>query len=301
MKRKLIQMAGKTMVVSLPSSWVKKYGLKKGEEIDLEEKGRNIIIGIGSKQEKEGEEITIHIPSPDVFMERSLHIWYRAGYDKIVVTFEDKNVLRKVRDTVKKLLGFEIIKETDKNCTIKSVVTGMEEEFDNILRRIFLSLLTMAKESLENIRIQNYENLRDVLVAEENNNVQCFFCERLLNKRGYKEQEKTASIYCMVWTLEQIADEYKKIANQFIGTKNKINIDKKTFELYSGTTKNLETIYHLFYKRTLKELKQHKIDLENLKKETLIYFSKTESIDTTILHHLMIVQDKLAQISFLLT
>lgn len=103
----------------------------------------------------------------------------------------------------------------------------------------------------------------------------------------------------MVWTLEQIADEYKKIVNQFIGARTKFKINKKTLEIYSHTTKNLETIYHLFYKRTLEELKQQKIDIENLKKESFINFSKTESIDKTILHHLIIIQDKISQISFL--
>ncbi|MCG2718692.1 MAG: AbrB/MazE/SpoVT family DNA-binding domain-containing protein, partial [Nanoarchaeota archaeon] len=108
MKRKLIQMAGKTMVVSLPSPWIKKYGLKKGEEIDLEEKGKNILIKIDSKKENMGKEILIDIPTEDLFFERSLHVWYRRGYNQITVIFEDKDVLRKIRKSVKKLLGFEI-------------------------------------------------------------------------------------------------------------------------------------------------------------------------------------------------
>lgn len=294
-------MAHKTLVVSLPSSWVKRYGLKKGNEIDLEEKGKNLILGMDNKKEIEGQEATVHIPSPELFMERSLHVWYRMGYDKITITFDNKNVLRKVRTAAKKLLGFEIIKEDDKSCVIKSVATGVEEEFDNILRRIFLSLLTMARESQENIQKQDYENLKDILVAEENNNIQCFFCERLLNKRGYKELEKTSSIYCIVWTLEQIADEYKKISTQFIEARTRSKIDRKTFEMYSRTTKNLEMIYHLFYKRNLEGLKQQKIDLEKLKKESFVHFSKIALIDKIILHHLMIVQDKLSQISYLFT
>lgn len=301
MKRKLIQMAGKTMLVSLPSTWVKKYGLKKGEEIDIEEKGKNLIIRIEANKEKEGQEVTIYIPTEDLFMERSLHVWYRAGYDKINVTFDDKNVLRKIRLSVKKLLGFSMINETEKSCTIKSVATGLEEEFDNILRRVFLSLLTIAKESQENIESQNYKNLKDVLVAEENNNIQCWFCERILNKRGYKESEKTSSIYCTVWTLEQIADEYKGIANLFIDLNTKQKVNKKTLEIYSMTNKSLETIYNLFYKRTLKDLKQHKTEHEGLKKETLVYFSKAEFADKEVLHHLMTIQDKISQISFLIT
>lgn len=301
MKRKLIQMGGRTMVVSLPSPWVKKYNLKKGDEIDLEEKGKNLILGFETKKEIKGQEITIHIPSSDLFMERSLHVWYRRGYDKIIITFDEKDVLRKIKVTIKKLLGFEIINESDKSCIIKAVATGMEEEFDNILRRIFLSLLTTAKESHESIKKQNYKNLNDVLIAEENNNIQCFFCERILAKKGYKEPEKIPLLYFAVWTLEQIADEYKKIAHRIMDTKKKSKVNKKTLEIYSNTIKNLEMIYHLFYKSTLKDFKEQKVHLKNLKKDSFTYFSEAISINKIILHHLMIIQDKLAQMSILLT
>ena len=34
MKRNIILMGGKTHVISLPLKWVKKYGIKKGEDIN---------------------------------------------------------------------------------------------------------------------------------------------------------------------------------------------------------------------------------------------------------------------------
>jgi len=57
MKRKIIQTAGKTMVVSLPSAWVKKYGIKKGEEVEVEERGAE--ISVSTKRGYDLEEIKI--------------------------------------------------------------------------------------------------------------------------------------------------------------------------------------------------------------------------------------------------
>ena len=44
MKRKAIQLANQTLVISMPSKWVKEQGIKKGDEIDVEEKGKRLMI-----------------------------------------------------------------------------------------------------------------------------------------------------------------------------------------------------------------------------------------------------------------
>ena len=45
MKRKAIQLASQTIVVSLPAKWVRQQGIKKGDEIDVEERGKELVIG----------------------------------------------------------------------------------------------------------------------------------------------------------------------------------------------------------------------------------------------------------------
>ena len=44
MKRKVIQLAGKTSVISLPSKWVQQQGIKKGDELEIKEEGSKIIV-----------------------------------------------------------------------------------------------------------------------------------------------------------------------------------------------------------------------------------------------------------------
>ena len=58
MKRKVIQLAHSTAVISLPSKWVKKYGVKKGDEIEVGEEESRLIVtaeqtGSPKKQEIE--------------------------------------------------------------------------------------------------------------------------------------------------------------------------------------------------------------------------------------------------------
>ena len=44
MKRKVIQIADSTQLISLPRKWALKYGIKKGDELDVEEQGSNVLV-----------------------------------------------------------------------------------------------------------------------------------------------------------------------------------------------------------------------------------------------------------------
>lgn len=296
MKRKLIQMAGKTMVVSLPADWVKKYNLKKGDEIELNKEGKLITISIDKDYRTENE-ISINLPAEEEFLERMLHINYILGYDQIKLSFEDKNVIKQIKQSIKNLLGFEIIQETQNTCVIKSVTTEMGEEFDNVLRRIFFSLISIGKESYELIKNQKYTELKEELSSfEDVNDKLTFFCERLLNKKGYKVLQKTTLIYCIVWTLEQIGDEYRYIA-EFLAQNKKIKLNNEILSIYSETNKLTEGFYNLFYKSTPKELRQYRNKINVVKEKTLAVLSKTNTIEKEILYHLASIQKSLNNIN----
>ena len=44
MKRKVIQIANSTQLISLPRKWSLQFGIKKGDELEVEEKGSQIIV-----------------------------------------------------------------------------------------------------------------------------------------------------------------------------------------------------------------------------------------------------------------
>ena len=44
MKRRIVKQGAATMTISLPAPWIKKFGLKEGDELNIEEKGKLIEI-----------------------------------------------------------------------------------------------------------------------------------------------------------------------------------------------------------------------------------------------------------------
>jgi len=59
MKRRAIQLAKKTLVVSLPQAWVRKQGIKKGQEIHVREQGRSLVLH-SEESLTEGETIELN-------------------------------------------------------------------------------------------------------------------------------------------------------------------------------------------------------------------------------------------------
>ena len=72
-------MGGKTYVVSLPAEWIKKHGLKKGQELEVSEDIGKVIITAGSLKPKD-RAISIEYSSEKLVKA------YQLGYDEIKVT-----------------------------------------------------------------------------------------------------------------------------------------------------------------------------------------------------------------------
>ena len=51
MRRKVIKQGPSTLMVSLPSKWVKNKNIKRGDEINLFEQGEDIIISLEKKEQ----------------------------------------------------------------------------------------------------------------------------------------------------------------------------------------------------------------------------------------------------------
>ncbi len=81
MRRSVIQLAGKTHVVSLPSKWIKKYGIKKGDELELEENNEKIVISKDSAKEIRSREIELN--NYGAMARRVIGALYKKGYDEV--------------------------------------------------------------------------------------------------------------------------------------------------------------------------------------------------------------------------
>ncbi len=223
MKRKIIQMAGKTMVVSLPSAWVKKYGVKKGEEVEVEEQDRRIIISTEkSYGEIKGE---LDLNEFDKLAKCTIGAYYKYGCDEIKIIFRKPDDVKLVEKVLNELLGFEIVSHNEKFCIIKEVSSGEKAEFDAMIRRMFLVVSSISDDCLEGLRKLDYNLLEDIDQRDVTVNRLANFCRRLLNKEGYSDFRKAPMIYYILEEVENLGDEYKYLCNFII--KENIEIKNK--------------------------------------------------------------------------
>jgi len=208
MKRKVIQIADSTQLISLPRKWAIAHNVKKGDELEIEEQGDKVVVS--TNKGVSFEKITVDISKlNEKLVHWTLYILHKSGYDEIELTYNDHKIAKVIQDTISEgIMGFEIIEQTPKYCLIKNIATGLESEFETILKRIFLVTISMAKTSYDIISKSQFENLKEIIVLETTNNKLTNFCERLLNQKGYKNITKTSFLYVIVWQFEKIADDF---------------------------------------------------------------------------------------------
>ena len=147
MKRKLIQLSPSTIVTSLPSSWIKKNALSKGNEIELTEVDNNIMISTKSK--KSASTITINAKkfSEDLFF---LHAdsAYIAGYDEITMLFSGKEQEELIKYIAAEVPGMIITKQTSSEIVFKDITGDHAEDVNQIINRIFNMNISMLEDAV---------------------------------------------------------------------------------------------------------------------------------------------------------
>lgn len=296
MKRKLIQMAGKTMVVSLPSSWVKKYGLKKGEEIDLEEQGQRVVISTGKEYDIEKVRIDLK-GATERAIRWTLSALHKSGFDEIVIDHDKKETVKIIEELIKDLYtGFTIMEQTKERCILKSISKDKESELDPTLRRAFLVTMSMGEETLEAIKKRKFGDLKELAMKERMNNQLTNFCERILNKRGYKDHKKTNFMYVIAWNLEKICDNYNYICNLLKDAK-KVKIGNDIIKLYESANNLFKEYYGLFYKFDINRLSELGAKKKEIEKETRKIMKGKTEIEVELIHHLLTIVSQTADFS----
>lgn len=286
MKRKVIQIAGSTQLVSLPRKWAKEHNVRKGDEVDVQENGSTVNITVGNLNIVEKAEIDI--TTLKSMIPRYIHAMYKRGVDELKLSFSDPSILQIVQDSIGRVaVGYEILEHGKNHCIIK-YVAGNLEEFDLILRRTFLMLINMADESLEAIKSKNFSHLKNVAFLEDANNRFTTICRRYLNKSGTpKSYSKLGPLYFIVESLERIADYYKYACNYLHEEANQTTvINKSILDIYAKMNMMLHYFYELFYKFDMQKVALIKEMWDDITTE---YYSlikkKLSAIEIVLLHH----------------
>ena len=279
-KRKVIQIANSTQLISLPRKWAQKYDIKKGDELEVEELGNE--LSISTEKSMGGKSIVINPPHLKNITERYVTTAFRTGIDEVKVNFqteENPELLEYISKTLDgQTIGYEIIKQEKNYFDIKDLSGGNPTSFDTALRRSFILLTSMAVDSLEFIKNKDVNNLKDMYFKDRGINKFTNFCGRLLLKRGQFDLKKTAFYYHFVRSFEALADQYSLMSVYYADKLTPIN--RKVLELYKEINNILLEFYELFYKYDKSKLNGLFLKVRNLETKTRSIYSlkKTDHV-----------------------
>lgn len=256
MKRKVNLVGQNTLTVSLPSKWTKEYNVKKGDELEVEEDGNKIFIGIEKPQEPGSIEVDITGADRDflLFLIRSLYI---KGYNEIKLIFNNPlidhhrigkkvTVISEVHIEMNRLTGIEVIQEHGNFCILKVLSESSVKDFDTILRRLFL-LVRDASDDLINGAVKGDRYLVETL-EEKHDTITKFMASglRLLNKFGHPNHKNTVLYWLVIECLDNINDILKETARDVL--KLNIKISKNCENILRRINLALVDYYNFFYK-----------------------------------------------------
>ncbi len=157
--RKVLEMGGGTVLISLPKSWAKKNGIVRGSSVSVEEiSARRLMVKpIGEKGAKpEEREVVIEYPRESLsYVTNDVTGAYLMGSNAIrvegrsVITREDRG---KLKAAVTRLVGLEIVDEDAKSMTLQFLPDPAVLDPERIVRRMASLISGMLRDSAEGAR-----------------------------------------------------------------------------------------------------------------------------------------------------
>lgn len=250
MDRKLIKLANKTLVVSLPYGWINLLKLKKGDTVELSENDKEIIIQ--PKDKKNEKEFVLDVRDlPDNFVKRALAATYKAGFTNIKLICS-KTQADLIENRLDNFTGMVIIEKTDNYIMLRNLVEINSKDFEPIFKKTFFILTYISGELSEIIKKDNKKKIDEILSQKNNLKKHINLCIYLLNKSGYKSLKETNNYFYVLSTFEAIGDIYFRICS-YLKTGKKLS--KNTIYLYSLVDLFLnETYKYYFAKNNIKNI-----------------------------------------------
>ncbi|VVB81264.1 Antidote-toxin recognition MazE, bacterial antitoxin [uncultured archaeon] len=269
MRRKVIQIANSTQLVSLPRKWALQHGIKKGDELEIEDYGNKLTVSTEKTAETKPVEIDVTEldRSSIIFLIRGL---YKKGYDEIKITWnkpvtthfrvkQDVKIITAIHTEVHRLTGMEIVQQKENFCILKAISTPSDKELDSIIRRTFILLDDAVKDLIEGAR-NNDQSLIETICEEKHDTLTKFvsYSLRILNKIR-KEDLNTHILYHIIANVDKLTDLIKNCGRELLGYDAKLR--KETMLLLDKMYNSFALYHELFYKfrfETVRKLTENK-------------------------------------------
>src|SRR5919108_819343 len=191
-----LQKIGSSILISLPSEWVKNHNLKKGNMVLIEVNRDNSISLFPSDVSNENiKDVTIAYPPASMdSLVNQIYGAYLLGYDiirikgKSQISFDNREL---IKYAMQKLVGLEIIDEDGFIIISQFLLDENALDAEKILRRMSSIVAGMYRDTLDGLRIK--ESSIEKLITSRDDEVdrQYFLLVRLI--RSAMMDQKLAS------------------------------------------------------------------------------------------------------------
>ena len=243
MKRKVNIVGGSTCTISLPSPWVKKFGIKKGDELELSQQGNTLVIDTDCTRLSERIDLDIKYLDPRMAA-KVIVIAFQKGYDIIKLNYKSEEVLYAVQDRIGELMGFSIMDQGKGWCVIQNISSKLEIDFETIVRKAFFIVIDMMKSTLDYYKSGDKEALKHLTLQDKEVNKFCYYCQRVINKDYHYQHLEGYALYHLIRVLESIGDEVKGLM-YLLSEEEEYN--KSAGDLIAETIKLLEHSHKIFF------------------------------------------------------
>ncbi|MEO9363904.1 MAG: phosphate uptake regulator PhoU [Nitrososphaera sp.] len=188
-----LQQIGSSILISLPSQWVKDNNLKKGSIVPVDVNRDNTISIFPSGEGAEStKEVTIqYSPASMDSLVNQVYGAYLLGYDMIRVkaagsiTYEDAERFKRA---MRKLVGLEIVEEDRQTISSQFLLDPNTLDAEKILRRMNSLVAGMFREMLEAVRERENIAKRSIGGRDDEVDRQYFLLVRLIRSAMMDQQ-----------------------------------------------------------------------------------------------------------------
>lgn len=280
MRRRVVQQGPTTLMVSLPIKWVRRNGLRKGDELEVTERGRSLLVRTQSPSAAMAAELVLDTQD-ELYLWRRLQPLYALGYTEITVRSGNPKVLSLAQQlAISSLIGFEAVGHTQESVTLRAISAELDEHFPLLCKRVFLNLLQMST-LLAHI-FERKGDLDSLLAIELSNNRHTLFLKRVLLRGDVGDSATTAILYSIVVFLEKIANEFKYLGRHIANTKVSARM-RKAYPRIEQLLKDVSDQFAHIHERRTRE-----IILKAVRAEDVIPLANNDPI---VGHHFIAIID----------
>lgn len=255
MKRKLVKQGAATLMISIPSKWARKFNLDKGNELDVEEKGSELLLSIESQQLGK-KEATIEITQENNHdLYPILTHAYRKGFHKIILKGQISGYSRQIRDIVSNLLlGFEVTEFSSSRCVVEELSEAADGKYDVIMKKVFAIIKESQDMIIEDFNKNTFKDLEEIEDTKNQNDKFILFCRRMITLGNF--EGNPISEWELLTFLMHIQHAYCYLHSY--ASKNKIKPEKHMIELLEELKKYFALFENAYYTKDIKSI--HKIN-----------------------------------------